>query len=117
MGERKAVIIRPIRWSQLRTDEAEQEIRRRLAIADPFTSPHAFDRLEERDEQGTLNPVDMMRILRSGSVCKPPRLESEGWIVIVEKRMPGTRVAGVVTLIVHPGDDLEVWTVQWMDWL
>jgi len=117
MGEPKGAVIRPIRWLQLRTDEAEREIRRRLAVADPFVGPHAFDRLSEREEQGTLNPVDMMRILRSGSVSRPPRLESEGWVVIVEKRMPGTRVAGVVTLIIHPGDGLEVWTVEWMDWL
>jgi len=117
MGERNVVVLRPIRWSQLRADEAEREIRRRLAIADPFVSQHAFDRLNEREEQGTLNDVDMMKILRTGSVCKPPVREVHGWKVIMEKRMPGTREAGVVTLIVHPGDDLEVWTVEWMDWL
>lgn len=117
MNERRGIVIRPIRWSQLRTDEAEREVKRRLAISDPFVSPHAFDRMDEREEQGVLNSVDMMRILRTGSVCKPPRLEDEGWVVIVEKQMPGTRIAGVVTLIVHPGDDLEVWTVEWMDWL
>jgi hypothetical protein len=117
MGEQRAVIVRPIRWVSLRTDEAEREIRRRLGISDPFVSPHAFDRMNEREEQGILNSVDMMRILRQGRVRKSPEREEEGWKVIVEMRMPGTRDAGVVTLIVYPGEDLEVWTVEWMDWL
>lgn len=117
MGEPKTVVVRPIRWNRLRTDEAEREVRRRLALSDPFVSPHAFDRMEEREEQGSLNSVDMMTILRTGTVDKPARREEDGWLVIVEKRMPGTRCAGVVTLIVHPGDGLEVWTVEWMDWL
>jgi hypothetical protein len=117
MGEPKAVPIRPIRWNDLRADEAQREIRRRLAIADPFVSLHAFDRLEEREEQGLLNSVDMMHILKKGMVCKPPRQTSEGWVAIVEKRLPGSREAGVVTLIFHPGDGIEVITVEWMDWL
>jgi hypothetical protein len=110
-------IVRPIRWQRLRADEAELEIRRRLELASPFISPHAFDRIEEREEDGVLNSVDMMNILRLGTVCQPPVREQRGWKVIVEKRMPGTRDAGVVTLILHPGDELEVWTVEWMDWL
>lgn len=117
MSGRKPVIVRPIRWDRLRTDEALREIHRRLEIADPFVSPHAFERLEEREEQGCLNAVDMMTILRKGTIRQTPVREADGWKVIVEKRMPGSRDAGVVTLIVHPGDDLEVWTVVWMDWL
>lgn len=116
MSEQKTTVIRPIRWNRLRSDEAEKEIRRRLKIAAPFVSPHAFDRMDEREEQGRLNSVDMMRILETGTVREPPRSEKEGWVVVIEKRMPGTREAGVVTLIAHPGDDLEVWTVEWMDW-
>ncbi len=100
----------------MRTDEAVREIRRRVEIDAPFVSAHAFDRMEEREEQGILNSVDMLEILRTGSVRQDPRKERGGWLVIVEKRMPGTRDAGVVTLILHPGDDLEVWTVEWMDW-
>jgi hypothetical protein len=110
-------VSRPVRWNNLRTDEAEREIKRRLDLSDPFVSSHAFDRLEEREEQGCLNAVDMMRILREGNVREQPVRENDGWKVIVERRMPGTRDAGVVTLIVYPGDDLEVWTVEWMDWL
>ena len=117
MGDREAVPIRPIRWSQLRADEARREITRRLKIAAPIVSEHAFDRLEEREERGVLNSVDMMTILRTGTVCRQPERCRDGWTVIVEKRMPGTRDAGVVTLIFHPEDDLLVKTVEWMDWL
>lgn len=112
----KFVVVRPIRWSRPRQDELEREIRRRLKIADPFVAPHAFDRLAEREEQGRLNSVDMMRILNEGAIHQEPEQEDAGWKVIVELRMPGARTAGVVTLVVHPWDDLEVWTVEWMDW-
>lgn len=111
-----AAIIRPIRWDRLRTDEAEREIRRRLVMGSPFVSNHAFDRVAERQEQGVLTEVDMMTILETGSISSPPERAPDGWKVIVQKRMPGCREAGVVTLIVVPGDDLEVITVEWMDW-
>lgn len=88
-----------------------------MEVTDPFVAPHAFDRLSERGERGILNSVDMMRILREGTVRREPAKEERGWKVIVEKRMPGTRDAGAVTLIVCPGEDIEVWTVEWMDWL
>jgi hypothetical protein len=116
MSDPRVVVVRPIRWDRLRTDEAEREIQRRLKINAPFVSDHAFERLDEREEQGRLNSADMLKILQAGSVCKEPRRENNGWMVIVEKRMPGSRQAGVVTVIVVPGDDLEVITVQWMDW-
>ena len=57
------------------------------------------------------------RILKEGTVRRQPKKEENGWSVIVERRMPGTRDAGVVTVIVHPGDELIVLTVEWMDWL
>lgn len=117
MSQEKVQIIRPIRWSNLRSDEALKEIHRRLKVASPFISPHAFDRMNEREEAGKLNTVDMMKILMTGTVTQNPRPEQGGWIVVVEKRLVGCREAGVVTLIAHPGDELEVWTVQWMDWL
>ncbi len=117
MSQEKPKIIRPIHWSNLRPDEATREILRRLQIASPFVSPHAFDRMTEREEAGRLNTVDMMKILMTGTITQPPRLEEGGWLVVVEKRLVGCREAGIVTLIVHPGDELEVWTVEWMDWL
>ncbi|MCG0993896.1 hypothetical protein LHT11_01605 [Acetobacter indonesiensis] len=110
---------RPIRLDRttLRTDEAEREIRSRAEQGEIFVSAHAYDRLEEREEQGVLNSVDMMTILKTGTVCDQPERVEEGWKVIVEKRMPGSRDAGVVTVIVFPGDHLEIVTVEWMDWL
>jgi hypothetical protein len=115
MSDQKPVVVRPIRWANLRADEALREIRRRLALSDPFISPHAFDRIDERQELGKLTTVHMLSILETGTITQNPRREDGGWVVVVEKRIAGCREAGVVTLIVHPGDDLEVWTVQWMD--
>ncbi len=51
-----------------------------------------------------------------GIMRSPRRKERNGWSVVVERRMPGTRDAGVVMVIVHPGEDLTVLTVDWMDW-
>lgn len=110
---------RPIRLDRdrLRTDEAEQEIRKRVEQDEIFISPHARERLDEREEQGVLNSVDMLAILKTGTVCDTPEKVEDGWKVIVEKRMPGSRDAGVVTVIVFPGNHLEIVTVEWMDWL
>jgi len=111
--------MRPIRLDRdtLRTDEAEQEIRRRLDIGSPTVTLHAFERLEEREEQDQLNSADMMRILEKGFIQEEPEKTDEGWIVTVTMRMAGCRDAGVVTAILVPGDDLIVITVEWMDWL
>lgn len=113
----KAQIVRPIRWSRLRTDEAEREIRRRLELPDPplTISEHAYDRIEERGDERLLDS-DVLMILKHGTVRQEPQKEEDGWSVVVERRMPGTRDAGVVTVIVHPGDNLFVKTVMWMDW-
>lgn len=109
-------IVRPIRWDRLRTDEAEREIKRRVDAESPEFSAHAFDRMDERGEADRLNMVDVLAILRGGTVRREPRQEEDGWMVVVEKRMPGHRDAGVVTLVVHPGSGLVVVTVEWMDW-
>lgn len=114
----KAQIVRPIHWDRLRTDEAEREIRRRLDLPDPPLTirEHAYERIEERRDERLLDS-DVLRILKEGTVRRQPKKEENGWSVIVERRMPGTRDAGVVTVIVHPGDELIVLTVEWMDWL
>jgi hypothetical protein len=110
-------IVRPIHWNRrLRTDEAQREIKRRLDIADPIITDHAYDRIKERGDERLLDS-DVLTILRQGTVRQQPRKEENGWSVTVERRMPGSREAGVVTVIVHPGDDLNVITVEWMDWL
>lgn len=110
---------RPIRLDRttLRTDEAEREIKSRAERGEIFVSPHAYDRLEEREEQGALNSVDMLAILKTGTIRDEPERVEDGWKVIIEKRMPGSRDAGVVTVIVFPGNHLEIVTVEWMDWL
>lgn len=112
-----APIVRPIRWERLRADEAEREIRRRLALPDPplIFSDHAYDRINERGDERLLDS-DVLTILCKGTVRQAPRQETNGWSVTVERRMPGSRDAGVVTVIVHPGDELIVVTVEWMDW-
>ncbi len=108
--------IRPIHWDRpLRADEAEREIKRRLAIADPIMSDHVFDRIDERGDE-RLTDHDVLVILKKGMVRKPAEKEGDGWSVTVERRMPGTRDAGVVVVIMHPGDGLFVKTAEWMDW-
>lgn len=111
----KGEIIRPIRWERLRADEAEREIRRRIEAGTLTISDHAYDRIDERGDERLLDP-DVLTILRKGTVRQQPKKEENGWSVTVERRMPGSRDAGVVTVIVHPGDDLIVKTVEWMDW-
>jgi len=111
----RARIVRPVRWERLRADEAEREIRRRLEIGDPIITDHAYDRMAERGGERLLD-ADVLRILHQGSVRQAPSKEPNGWSVTVERRMAGGRDAGVVTVIVHPGDDLIVVTVEWMDW-
>jgi hypothetical protein len=104
---------RPIRWAKLRADEAQGVIRERCKdTANVFIGEHAFDRVEER----TITTEDVYRILETGHVDGDPIKEGEEWKVIVVKRMPGTRKAGVVTLFAERDGALFVKTVQWMDW-
>jgi Domain of unknown function (DUF4258) len=104
---------RPIRWARLRADEAERVIRERCRdTANVFIGEHAFDRVEER----TITTEDVYWILETGHVIDAPIKEGGKWKVIVARRMPGTREAGVVTLIAEDDGTLVVKTVQWMDW-
>lgn len=108
---------RQLNRDKLTTDVAEEEIRSRIGSRSPTFTLHAFDRLDERGELGLLNTVDALNILKTGIIEDEPVKLSGGWKVIVKKRMPGCREAGVVTVIVVPGKDLIVLTVEWMDWL
>ncbi len=107
-------IRRPIRWERLRTDEAETLIRERARVtANVIIGDHAFDRVEER----SITQVDVYEILRTGMVDEAPQKNLDGdWEVTVVKRMPGTRRAGVVTIIFRESNKLFVKTVEWMDW-
>jgi hypothetical protein len=108
---------RPIRWSNLRTDEAERIIRERVKVtSNVIIGVHAFDQLDIRF--GSILPEDIYWILETGIIPRKPTKENvTEWEVIVVKRMPGTREAGVVTLIATDADTLFVKTVEWMDWL
>jgi hypothetical protein len=106
---------RPIRWSDLRTDEAERLVRERVKVTgNVIISEHAFDQLDLRF--GSILQEDVYWILEKGIIERKPIKENPtGWKVIVVKRMPGTREAGVVTLIATDNDTLFVKTVEWMD--
>jgi Domain of unknown function (DUF4258) len=106
---------RPIRWDHLRADEAEREIKRRAEdSANVVITTHAFDRVEQR----SIVAADVYRILRTGHTDGIPQKAGEGeWKVVMVKRMPGTRLAGVVTAIASDDDQVVVVTVEWMDWL
>ena len=109
-------IVRVVRWDRLRTDEAEKEIRERLADpgANLIIGNHAYDRIELR----SINDVDVLNILQKGSVLDQPELQENGrdWKIVMVRRMPGGRYAGVVTIIFSPPSrKLFVKTVEWMD--
>ncbi len=105
---------RPINWQRLRADEAQRVVRERAAkTEDVFFSEHAFDRITERE----IIQEDAYWILQTGSVDGNPVYEDGEWKVVMVRRLPGKREAGVVTLFVQDNDELFVKTVEWMDWL
>jgi hypothetical protein len=110
---------RPIRWNNLRPDEAERAIRDRVKDTDNvIIGDHALERLDLRFDSIAFTSVDVYWILETGTVQGMPVREGcQGWKVVVVKRMPGTREAGVVTIIATDSDRLFVKTIEWMDWL
>jgi hypothetical protein len=110
---------RPVRWDNLRTEEAEQVIRERVADTNNvIIGVHAYERSKERSDPVTFTDLDVYWMLETGTITeKPTRENSREWKVVVTRRMPGTREAGVVTLIARDDNTLFVKTVEWMDWL
>ena len=105
---------RPVKWKQLRPDEAERIVRERAQdSAQVIFGDHAFERIDER----SITQLDAYRILRTGYLEGSPVQNLEGdWEVNVVKRMPGSsREAGVAVIIIREGEDLFVKTVKWMD--
>ena len=103
---------RPLRWDRFRADEAQRVIRERCRRTENIVfSNHAFDRVAQR----SILREDVYTIIESGHVEGQPVFEKGAWKVIVTKRMPGTREAGAVTLIVSDDDFVFVKTVEWMD--
>ena len=95
---------RPVRWDNLRCDEAERIIRR-----------HALKRSRQRFGRIDFITEDLFAILETGGIPSTPiREDDQAWKVIVIKRMPGTREAGVLTLMATDDDTLFVKTVEWM---
>ena len=100
----------------LRTDEAERVIRQRAADTKNVEFRlHAFDRMEEREEQEALNTEDALDILRTGFVLAAPEKARNGWKCKVIKNILGNRDAGVVTIILTDSGALRVLTVEWED--
>jgi hypothetical protein len=108
---------RPIRWADLRADEAERVVRERAANTDNIIiSQHALKRSRQRFGGRDFIAEDLFDILTAGMIRdRPEREDDKFWKVIVTKRMPGTRDAGAVTLIATNDDTLFVKTVEWMD--
>jgi hypothetical protein len=104
---------RPINWNRLRSDEAERVIRERSKdTANVVISDHAFERVKQR----SIVAPDVYWILQTGFAEGIPVMENGEWKVIMTRRMPGSREAGVVTLIVGENEEVFVKTVEWMDW-
>lgn len=105
---------RPINWAKLRADQAESIIRERAQVtAKVVIAEHAFERIDER----SIVAEDVYWILQTGFAEGQPVYEGDGeWKVIMVRRMPGCREAGVVTLIVSTDEEVFVKTVEWMDW-
>lgn len=105
---------RPIHWDRLRADEAEKVIRERAKNTDNVViSEHAYDRVDQR----SIVQEDIYWILQTGMVEGQPVQEGDEWKVIIVRRMPGKREAGVVTLVVEESEIVFVMTVEWMDWI
>jgi len=109
---------RPIHWDRLRTDEAERIVRERVHDTDNvIIATHALQRLTERFGSASFTAEDVYWILETGAILQQPTRENaREWKVIVVKRMPGTREAGVITLIAMDNEKHFVKTVEWMDW-
>jgi hypothetical protein len=108
-------IIRPIRWNKLNSGDAERVIRERVKLSsNVIFGVHAFDRIKER----AITEIDARHILTKGMVTDEPRLADNGldWKVVVTRKMPSGREAGIVTVIFRPpSESLFVVTVEWMD--
>ncbi|MCB1782385.1 MAG: DUF4258 domain-containing protein [Alphaproteobacteria bacterium] len=105
---------RPVRWIDLRSDEAERLIRQRANdTANILVSMHAYERLEER---GSITDIDVYWILQKGRVLQKPQKNKKGeWEAIIQKKVNGNRDAAAVTIIFKNSNKLKVKTVMWID--
>jgi hypothetical protein len=79
---------RPIRWSKLRSDEAEQLVRKRVRdTGNVIIGRHALQRVRERFEGPDFTTEDVYWILETGTFQHSPVREDDScWKVIVRKR-------------------------------
>src|SRR4030088_1416185 len=95
---------RPVNWTKLRADQAQTIIRERARLTiNVVIGEHALDRIDER----SIVAEDVYWILQTGFAEGQPTYEGDDeWKVIMVRRSPDCREAGVVTLIVS--NDKEV---------
>lgn len=105
---------RPINWKNLRSDEAEELIRKRAVNSKNVSiSMHAYDRLEECS---SITSIDVYRILKQGYVVRAPQKNKSGdWEVTVQKKINGGRDVAAVTIVFKDAEKLKVKTVMWID--
>lgn len=110
-------LIRPPRWTDLRSDEAERIIREWSRDTDRvIITEHAFERIDERSAVEIVDTPTIYRILQTGQVFGDPTKNEKGhWQAIMAARMPGGREACAVTVIVREDHTLIVRTVMWKD--
>jgi hypothetical protein len=108
---------RTINWLRLRSDEAERIVHEwSKESAKVQLSLHALERVDERQERGSLTDVDVFAILRTGMVAEAPfRNEHGHWQCKILKRILGEREAGAVVVILERERKILVRTVEWED--
>jgi len=103
---------RPVNWQRLRSDEAERVVKERARQTDNvFFAAHAFARIEER----AIVQEDVYWILETGSVEGYPIFDDGEWKVVMVRRLPGKREAGVVTLRLIPLTQVRLYLVFWLN--
>jgi hypothetical protein len=106
---RKGVIL-PFRLSPARAQAVINETAQDTSQV--ILSDHALDRMDERG----ISDIEVYRILQLGRVVdEPTRTEGKEWKCKVIMRLPGSRTAGVITIILHDGM-LFAMSVEWEDW-
>lgn len=106
---------RPIRWDNLRADEAERIVREWSTHKTESVQWSRHVRFERSQERG-ITIQDALSILRTGYVMEAPKKNNIGdWEVIMEKRLSAGRDACAVTIVVRENETLVVKTVMWKD--
>ena len=109
----KVVPIRPIRWENLRADEAERVIRERAGNDAIIYSYHAK---HERSEERSVPRRDIKRMLLEGYADEPQKNSETGdWIVKLRRPKRRQREFGVVVAIPKEQPNVIVVTVEWED--